>query len=288
MAVKTESLKAALNAFGRSGKQAKQNINSIVQLVGSVSGPATKSLGDVLERSAATLEELNTLSDSVKAETNVIRENLQSIESQLSHLEKLWPSIDRAVEFVAQKKQQLSELERLCTSVERQLAERLSTRSGKYDRAEVSRIEKGSPAVLEADPDRMSGDVSDSEAPVEISSKMVPDIPLLHDPEPELSLFEQLQERKREQEESRQDRAQAKKRRRIKKVDAGQFIVKAKKAEFKVLTLNEGLKKSLEPTVNFREQLLRARTDGKREKDFLDSSFQYRMPLPCVRNGYKT
>ncbi|RCN26435.1 hypothetical protein ANCCAN_27838, partial [Ancylostoma caninum] len=100
----------------------------------------------------------------------------------------------------------------------------------------------------------------------ELSSKLAPDIPLLHDPEPELSLFEQLQQKKREQEESRIDRAQAKKRRRIKKVDAGQFVVKAKKAEFKVLTLNEGLKKSLEPTVNFREQLLRARTDGKREK----------------------
>lgn len=101
-----------------------ENIVSIVQLLGSVSGPATKSLGDVLERSAAALEELNTLSCSITADTAVIYDNLHSIESQLIHLENLWPSIDRAVEFVNQKKQQLSDLERLCTAIERRAAER--------------------------------------------------------------------------------------------------------------------------------------------------------------------
>ncbi|RCN27081.1 hypothetical protein ANCCAN_27185 [Ancylostoma caninum] len=174
-----QSVVFELNTTSKQLKSITENISSIVQLVGSVSGPATKSLGDILERSAATLEELNTLSDSVKAETSVIRENLQSIESQLSQLENLWPSIDRAVEFVAQ--------------VVYEFFLPVSTRSGRYSgRSEISHIEKGTPTVLDADPDRMSGDDSDSEAPVELSSKLAPDIPLLHDPEPELSLFEQV------------------------------------------------------------------------------------------------
>ncbi|ETN77386.1 hypothetical protein NECAME_11085, partial [Necator americanus] len=92
----SRSLAAKLGSSSQQLKSITKNIASIFQLVGSVSGPTTNSLGDVLERSATTLEELNTLWGSV------IYENLRSIESQLSQLDNLWLSIDRAVEFVAQ------------------------------------------------------------------------------------------------------------------------------------------------------------------------------------------
>ncbi|PIO73447.1 hypothetical protein TELCIR_04589 [Teladorsagia circumcincta] len=59
----------------------------------------------------------------VESVSQQIQENLRSIETQLAQLDSLWPSIDRTVEFVNQKKRQLTELERLCTSIERQLAE---------------------------------------------------------------------------------------------------------------------------------------------------------------------
>nr|CDJ98148.1 Hypothetical protein CBG06964 [Haemonchus contortus] len=236
-----------------------ENIVSIFQVLGSVSGPATKCLGDVLERSAAALEELNTLSCAVTADTSAIQENIRSIETQLIQLDRLWPSIDRTVEFVNQKKRQLTELEKLCTSVERQLAEQQDLSQ------KASRDEEESPAVDDSPSNSDIDSDADSDAPVEISSKIVPDIELL-DEEPELSLFEQQQKKKKEEEERRQEKAQAKKRRRIKKLDRGEFLVKAKKAQFKVVTLNEGVKKSLEPSVNFREELLKARTAGRREK----------------------
>ncbi|CAJ0603046.1 unnamed protein product [Cylicocyclus nassatus] len=237
-----------------------QNLGAIINLIGSVSGPATASLGDILERSAATLEELKTLSISVEAETASVKENFCAIDSQLAQLDKLWASIDKAVEFVAEKKQQLTELESLCTLVERQLAERhIITRKGKYEGDEDA---QNVPGGMGSDDD----DGSDSDAPMEISSKPGPDIILSASPEKEMSLFEQVQERKREEEEKRQNRTQSKKRRRIKKLQAGEFLVKAKKAEFKVLTLDKGLKKSLEPAVNFKEQLLMARTSGRRER----------------------
>ncbi|XGW07872.1 hypothetical protein V3C99_010750, partial [Haemonchus contortus] len=250
-----------------------ENIVSIFQVLGSVSGPATKCLGDVLERSAAALEELNTLSCAVTADTTAIQENIRSIETQLIQLDRLWPSIDRTVEFVNQKKRQLTELERLCTSVERQLAEQLTTRSGKTSTRhsqedlsqKASRDKEESPTVDDSPSNSDIDSDADSDAPVEISSKIVPDIELL-DEEPELSLFEQQQKKKKEEEERRQEKAQAKKRRRIKKLDRGEFLVKAKEAQFKVVTLNEGVKKSLEPSVNFREELLKARTAGRREK----------------------
>ncbi|KAK6735371.1 hypothetical protein RB195_018527 [Necator americanus] len=103
----SRSLAPKLGSSSQQLKSITKNIASIFQLVGSVSGPTTNSLGDVLERSATTLEELNTLCGSVVRETSSIYENLRSIESQLSQLDNLWLSIDRAVEFVAQKKQQL-------------------------------------------------------------------------------------------------------------------------------------------------------------------------------------
>ncbi|VDN20243.1 unnamed protein product [Cylicostephanus goldi] len=215
-----------------------QNLGAIINLVGSVSGPATASLGDILERSAATLEELKTLSISVETETASVKENFCAIDSQLAQLDKLWAGIDKAVEFVA---------------------EVLITRKGKYEREEEA---QNVPGATGSEDD----DGSDSDAPMEISSKPGPDIILSASPEKELSLFEQVQERKREEEEKRQNKAQSKKRRRIKKLHAGEFVVKAKKAEFKVLTLDKGLKKSLEPAVNFKEQLLMARTSGRRER----------------------
>uniref|UniRef100_A0A0N4W854 DUF4604 domain-containing protein n=1 Tax=Haemonchus placei TaxID=6290 RepID=A0A0N4W854_HAEPC len=138
---------------------------------------------------------------------------------------------------------------------------RTSTRRSQEDLTQKAvRDEEESPAVDNSPSNSDNDSDAESDAPVEISSKIVPDIELL-DEEPELSLFEQVQE-----EERRQEKAQAKKRRRIKKLDRGEFLVKAKKAQFKVVTLNEGVKKSLEPCVNFREELLKARTAGRREK----------------------
>lgn len=117
-------------------------------------------------------------------------------------------------------------------------------------------------AVVEPDVEDESG--SDSDAPAEISSKVVPDIKL--GDEAELSIFEQYQEKKKKEEELRQEKAHLKKKRRIKKLGRGEFVVKAKSAQFKVVTLSEGVNKSLEPMVNFREELLKARTAAKREK----------------------
>ncbi|KAK5966140.1 hypothetical protein GCK32_009446 [Trichostrongylus colubriformis] len=264
-----------------------ESFASIFQILGSVSGPATKCLGDVLERSAAVLEELNTLNCSVTGDAIAIQENLRSIELQLVQLDSLWPSIDRTVEFVNQKKRQLTELERLCTSIE--LATRTGKRSIRRSRSQEDLSEnvpndgQESPDIVASQSNSENDSDSDSDAPVEISSKPAPDIKLL-DEEPELSLFEQYQKKKKEAEERRQEKAQSKNRKRVKKVDRGQFVVKAKKAQFKVITLDEGVKKSLEPTVNFREELLRARTAGRREKG-LFRLVDYRMPPLCVRNG---
>ncbi|KAJ1359348.1 hypothetical protein KIN20_018045 [Parelaphostrongylus tenuis] len=117
-----------------------------------------------------------------------------------------------------------------------------------------------------SDPQETLGDDSDSDAPEEISSKPGPDIRLLTDPSEGLSLFEELQEKKRKLEKHRVDKVEWKRRKRVKKVDKGEYRVKEKKAEFKVLTLDEGIKKTLEPRINFRDELLKARTAGKRER----------------------
>ncbi|WKX96810.1 hypothetical protein Q1695_012895 [Nippostrongylus brasiliensis] len=261
-----------------------ENIASVVQLLASVSGPATKCLGDVLERSAAALEELNTISSSVTVETSAICESLKATDAQLAQLENLWPSIDQAVEFVNQKKQQLTELERLCTLVERRIAERnavrfyfitvpVVTRSGKSSFQDIktsqnSNVDEEETSISPVDAHQEEEDDSgnDSDAPMEISSKHQPDIKLVDD-EPELSIFEQYQKKKKEEEQQRQEKtAQSKKRKRVKKVARGEFLVKAKAAQFKVVTLNEGVKTALEPRINFREELLKVRTADRREK----------------------
>lgn len=145
------------------------------------------------------------------------------------------------------------------------------TRSGRSTRRESGSKEehKQVPDPVSAIADQqetLHGDSGDSDAPEEISSKHGPDIKLLTDSSQSLSLFEQLQEKKRKLEEDRKDKVQSKRRKRVKKLDKGEYRVKERKAEFKVLTLTDGIKKSLEPRVNFRDELLRARTDGKRER----------------------
>lgn len=144
------------------------------------------------------------------------------------------------------------------------------TRSGRSTRREFGTksdfAQTTDPLSTVVGQQQVSSEDSDSDAPEEISSKPGPDIKLLTDSGENLSLFEELQEKKRKMEENRQDKTRSKRRKRVKKVDRGEYRIKEKKAEFKVLTLDEGINKSLEPRVNFRDELLRARTAGKRER----------------------
>lgn len=144
------------------------------------------------------------------------------------------------------------------------------TRSGRSTRQEFGTksdfAQTTDPLSTVVGQQQVSSEDSDSDAPEEISSKSGPDIKLLTDSGENLSLFEELQEKKRKMEENRQDKTRSKRRKKVKKVDRGEYRIKEKKAEFKVLTLDEGIKKSLEPRVNFRDELLRARTAGKRER----------------------
>ncbi|KAK6735366.1 hypothetical protein RB195_018523 [Necator americanus] len=69
----------------------------------------------------------------------------------------------------------------------------------------------------------------------------------------------------KEREEGRKSKTQTEKVRRITKAKKGEYAAKTRK-EFKVLTLDDEVKKSLEPRVNYKEQLLMVRTAGKRER----------------------
>ncbi|CAI4220499.1 unnamed protein product [Auanema sp. JU1783] len=114
----------------------------------------------------------------------------------------------------------------------------------------------------------------DDDAPVEVTSKKAketgPDMPLVASEEPSLSLFEQLQLKKQKEEDGRLEKKKAKKLRR-KKTNKGQYVVQTKKAAFNVVTLDEGLTSALEPAINFKAELLKARTSGRRVRDAKNS-----------------
>ncbi|KJH44614.1 myelin proteolipid protein [Dictyocaulus viviparus] len=232
-------------------KSVTDNISSIIQVVGSVSSPATKYIGEILEQSAAALEELYTLSGSIIANTNAVRDNLKHINSILVQLDALWPNIERAVEFVAQK--------RLYYLVLTRAARRIRQEA---DSDVVLQNSYSTNTFLNTD----THTDSDSDMPEEISSKGVTDIKLNAKCDQSFSIFEQLQEKNGDSEREKLEKTSFMKRKRVRKVDRGEFRVKKKKAEFTILTLADGVQKSLEPTVNFRDELLKARTSGKREK----------------------
>uniref|UniRef100_A0A183G7A7 DNA polymerase epsilon catalytic subunit n=1 Tax=Heligmosomoides polygyrus TaxID=6339 RepID=A0A183G7A7_HELPZ len=119
-------------------------------------------------------------------------------------------------------------------------------------------------AVVEPDVEDESG--SDSDAPAEISSKVVPDIKL--GDEAELSIFEQVYTYLNRifvpafVSQALQSTSQISQ----KSLMLCPYVSRFRSAQFKVVTLSEGVNKSLEPMVNFREELLKARTAAKREK----------------------
>jgi len=110
-------------------------------------------------------------------------------------------------------------------------------------------------------------DDDEDDAPMEVSSKkhIVPDMMLAAGPEPEMSLFEQVQAKKKEEEQNKKDRVKARRLKR-KRVQPGEFVVSEKKAEFKVVTLDKGIRNPLEPTRNFKADLLKERTKDRRVK----------------------
>lgn len=138
----------------------------------------------------------------------------------------------------------------------------VKTRAGASTRREsdVVSVEK----LPSPEPD----DFSDDDAPVEVTSKKPKfdaDIALVEDEPVEKSLFEQIQEQKKEEEDRKKEKSKARRVKR-KKIDEGTFSVKVKKAEFKVVALDKGVVRSLEPERNYKADLLEARTVDRRIK----------------------
>ncbi|KAF8365508.1 hypothetical protein PRIPAC_83337 [Pristionchus pacificus] len=111
---------------------------------------------------------------------------------------------------------------------------------------------------------------SDDDAPVEISSKKQvssgPDIVLAEAPEQDdgPTLYEQMRAKKSETETAKRVKRAEKKK--VARKSKGVYEVKTKQTTFTVRTLGEGVSAPLQTTVSFREQLLAARTEGRREK----------------------
>lgn len=145
----------------------------------------------------------------------------------------------------------------------------VSTRNGKTTRR-ASDVQKEQQAAAEIDMDDFDFE-SDDDAPMEVSSKkpsaLGPDMMLVEAPEPEMSLFEQVQARKKEDAEKKLKKEKARARRlKRQMIQPGEFVVSEKKAEFKVVTLDRGVRNALEPARNFKADLLKARTADRRMK----------------------
>uniref|UniRef100_A0A1I7XBN6 MARVEL domain-containing protein n=1 Tax=Heterorhabditis bacteriophora TaxID=37862 RepID=A0A1I7XBN6_HETBA len=74
------------------------------------SSVSTVSLGNVLERCAAALEELRTLNELIGSEADEVKKGLRSIDTQLKMIDNIWENIDNTVRFVAQQQSDIGEL----------------------------------------------------------------------------------------------------------------------------------------------------------------------------------
>uniref|UniRef100_A0A0K0CXV5 GRAM domain-containing protein n=1 Tax=Angiostrongylus cantonensis TaxID=6313 RepID=A0A0K0CXV5_ANGCA len=152
------------------------------------------------------------------------------------------------------------------------------TRSGRSTRREFGTksdfAQTTDPLSTVVGQQQVSSEDSDSDAPEEISSKPGPDIKLLTDSGENLSLFEEVPLSSlfaipHQGKVGYSDESSCYIYFKSKVFKNLLLCFLNRKAEFKVLTLDEGINKSLEPRVNFRDELLRARTAGKRERGWL-------------------
>ncbi|CAJ0584138.1 unnamed protein product, partial [Mesorhabditis spiculigera] len=216
------------------------NLNAVVQLLGSTASPSDCTLGDSLERAAVFCAELHTLSKLVSTDLKACRTAKESIDKSADSVEQLFDKIDRVVEFV--------NLVILCLLFKIICAATWNAPSKMPNRKQdVVDIDLAS---------------SDDEAPAEITSKG-PDITLAEDKKEELSLYEQVQLRKNK-EKSKREKRQRENDRRVKKVDAEEYEIRMKKASFKVVTNKKGVDNILRKQPNFRAELLAARTQSQR------------------------
>ncbi|EFO91862.1 hypothetical protein CRE_08529 [Caenorhabditis remanei] len=121
--------------------------------------------------------------------------------------------------------------------------------------------QKDSEDVVEKDSE--GSDDDDDDEPMEVTSSKVEE----KGAEPK-SIVEKLLEKKAEKSAKIAAKKLKKrnKKKEMKKISDGVFEVKMKKskAKFNVVTLSNGVQKMLEPEINFREELLKARTAGTR------------------------
>lgn len=121
---------------------------------------------------------------------------------------------------------------------------------------------KNSESVVKNSDDVEDSDDDDDDVSMEMTSKVV------EKPEEPKSVVEKLLEKKAEKSAKIAAKKLKKrnKKKEAKKISEGVFEVKMKKskAKFNVVTLKSGVQKMLEPEVNFRDELLKARTAGTR------------------------
>ncbi|CAJ0951529.1 unnamed protein product, partial [Mesorhabditis belari] len=207
------------------------NLQATTTLLASLSFPSTNSLGDLLEKVAVNCAELHTLN-------TLIASDLQACSAAKSAIE----SINSSNLLIRRKPLLL--VSKICAHQRKSLPS---------ERKEML------PKKINA----VQSDSSDDEAPVEVTSK-APDIQLAEAPKSELSLYEQVQLKKKKEEVKREKTLR--KSHRIQKLRDGEYEVKTKNASFKLLTADKGVKGVLKNQRDFRAELLEARV-GNRRRD---------------------
>lgn len=130
-------------------------------------------------------------------------------------------------------------------------------------------VPEKTPVISREDVEEESDEDND-DVPMEVSSKntLKPDIAIVEPEEEYVSIYDMVKQKQDEDENKKKEKTIKKRvKKNARKLAKGMYEVRQSKAKFRVTTLSEGIKQPLEPKFNFRDELLKSRTENVRMKN---------------------